>query len=390
MWSMPGPVCRPRRASLAELLGLLTKRFAAIHGDDAQSAAVGKLDGFVADLHGQFARRHQAPATAGRSWSCFGIKPFQDRNRERRRHPALVPVRICPMASALPLQRQRDPVGLHRSGVHVARFGQGGEHWLRGGPVFAECRRAGPRWNRRRQPDEGLGRPSGWGLWKWPDGAAAFGCFGAGGCLASPAAPVLTSPGPGWWLWLRSGRFSGGWPSGGRRFRPRLSGTRRCRCVSRRRRAFDELPGADRPLGGCFGGCVGLGGAAAFCDSPPVSTLELVSAAGLAELLWLGCLALRLLRPPAAADPASELARFRRLRWLPGLCRRTPAVSCTGPGARPALVQAYAGSRDLRPGRGRAGSTGSADSSGRHGGRHVTRWSRRRLGSSRSLRSRIV
>ncbi len=93
----------------------------------------------------------------------------------------------------------------------------------------------------------------------------------------------------------------------------------------------------DRPLGAALG-AVSAWAARPPSVTPPVSTLELVSAAGLARaaLAWLPGLAIA--STPAAADPASELAPFSASAPASGAvpALAAPAVSCTGPGARPA------------------------------------------------------
>ena len=67
--------------AVLQFADLAADRFAAVDGDAVDAAAVGQLFEFLADLHGQFARRHQDEGLRRRAFAA-AFELFEDRNGE--------------------------------------------------------------------------------------------------------------------------------------------------------------------------------------------------------------------------------------------------------------------------------------------------------------------
>ena len=80
-----------------DLLDLLADRLAAVDGHDGVVPAKGQLIAFVADLHGQLARRHQPQGVAARTLLIW-LEHFQNRDGEGGRL-ARAPSRAWPITS---------------------------------------------------------------------------------------------------------------------------------------------------------------------------------------------------------------------------------------------------------------------------------------------------
>ena len=119
-----------------QLFDLPANRLAAVEGHRVDLAAVRKLDDFVADLHGQLARRHQDQGL--RAVPFFGrLEPFQNRNHEGGRL-AGAGAGLAQHVDAG--QRARNQAGLNRRRLEIPGLLQSRHHGLgeREGPEIRE------------------------------------------------------------------------------------------------------------------------------------------------------------------------------------------------------------------------------------------------------------